>query len=124
MNDHDELQEMTEAVRRQQRFPREPKRFADVLSRLLSRRGYAQVQTSAALENAWEAAAGTRWQTKTRVGRVQRGTLDVVVKDSAVMQELSFQQALIVRKINELAPELKVKKLRLRVGDVGNDHSQ
>lgn len=124
MDENAELNELKDTVRRQQRLPRDPKRLADVLSRLISRRGYAQVQTSAVLENAWQAAVGPRWQTRTRVGRVQRGVLEVMVQDSAAMQELSFQQAMILRRLGESAPELKIKKLRLRVGETHSDRPQ
>ena len=54
----------------------------------------------------------------TRVGRLMRGTLEIVVANNLVMQELSFQQVQLLARLNEQLAESSVEKLKFRVGPV------
>lgn len=118
MTDQRELDEFKDMVQRGQRHPRGPQPLADVLSRLVSRRGYAQIQANVALQELWQAVVVGRLATESRACQVQRGTLEVLVRNSAVLQELTFQTQPILKRIGEKAPQFKIKKLRFRVGDL------
>jgi predicted nucleic acid-binding Zn ribbon protein len=96
---------------------RRPKHIAEVLSRLMSRRGYAQVQFVRECEQIWNQAAG-QWARRTRPGRFARGVLEVVVQDSATLQELTFQKKELLAAVQRLAPQFRVQQLRFKVGDV------
>jgi predicted nucleic acid-binding Zn ribbon protein len=92
--------------------------MGDVLSELMSRRGYAQVQSIAGCAGAWQDAAGTHFARHSRAGHVRRGVLEVIVRNSAVLQELSFQKKQIVQRLAELAPERRIRDVRFRVGEI------
>ncbi len=70
---------------------RGPQAIGNVLSELMSRRGFARVQSAAAYEEAWREAAGPLIAKYTRVGLLRRGTLEVVVANSTLVQELGFR---------------------------------
>lgn len=95
------------------------KRIGDVISQLLARRGYAQETTSAEVATAWREAVGDAVATFTRIGAIRRGTLDVVVANSAVSQELTFRKAQLVADLARRLPEHKIKNVRFRTGNVG-----
>ena len=95
-----------------------PKPVRDVLSQLLAKRGYAQVQTAAASTAAWREAVGERISVDTRPGSVRRGVLEVLVRNSSVMHELAFVKTKVIKALARLAPEQGIKDLRLRVGTI------
>jgi predicted nucleic acid-binding Zn ribbon protein len=102
---------------RRRRVPVKPaKAVADVLSQLLVKRGYAQVQAAASCEAAWQKAAGSRLGPQTRCGNVKRGVLEVTVKNSAVLQELQFVKVQLIKSLAQHAPESKIRDVKFRVG--------
>ncbi|MEX2186245.1 MAG: DUF721 domain-containing protein [Pirellulales bacterium] len=113
-----------ERARGNQRYkPRaRPKKIGDVVSQLLARRGYAQQATSTELADAWKQAAGEAVAGQTRVGAVRRGTLDVVVANSAVSQELTFRKTQLVAELARRLPDHHITKVRFRTGNVDRDN--
>jgi hypothetical protein len=103
--------------RKQIRIP-PPKTMASVMSQLLAKRGYAQVQTAASCAAAWRDAVGEKLARDTRVGNVSRGVLEVLVRNSSINQELAFLKAKIVKSLALSAPEQKIRNLRIRVGPI------
>src|SRR5262252_1060303 len=95
-----------------------PKQMRDVLSQLLAKRGYAQVQTAATCDAAWREAVGSKLAADTRPGSVRRGVLEILVRNSASAQELGFLKAKIVKTLTQLIPEQKIRNLRFRVGNI------
>lgn len=93
-----------------------PQRIGDVLAGLLARRGYARVLAASQLEAAWKEAAGEPLAGQSRPGAVRAGVLEVLVRNSAVVQELTFQKRRLLGRLKELAPGEKIKELRFRVG--------
>jgi predicted nucleic acid-binding Zn ribbon protein len=96
-----------------------PQTIGNVLSELMSRRGYARVQSAAAYDAAWREAAGPLIAKYTRVGALRRGTLEVVVANSTLVQELGFQKQSLLRSLAELLPDEGIENLRFRVGNIG-----
>jgi predicted nucleic acid-binding Zn ribbon protein len=94
------------------------RKLADVLSELHARRGYARVNESQSLTEAWNEAVGGRLALKTRVGLVRRGVLEVTAADSASAQELQFQKEPILTKLTAALPEQKLRDLRCRIGPI------
>lgn len=92
-----------------------PKKLGDVLPALMARRGYARLKSGADLGSAWQQAAG-KFAKFSRAGKVQRGTLEVIVGNSTVLQELNFAQVKILSELQKLAPDAGVSKLRFRTG--------
>jgi len=95
-----------------------PKAMRDVLSQLLAKRGYAQVQTAATCDAAWREAVGGKLAADTRPGSVRRGVLEILVRNSASAHELGFLKAKIVKTLTKLIPEQKIRDLRIRVGTI------
>jgi len=102
---------------------REPTPIANVLSELMARRGFAQIQNAQAVENAWKAAvatleAGALLAEHTRVGRLRRGCLEIVAGHSTLLQELDFHKAALLAKLREALPDEGIENLRFRLGAV------
>jgi len=114
-NDDDERNLFADYRRKQIRIP-PPRQMRDVLSQLLAKQGYAQIQTAAGCQAAWSEAVGQKLACDTRPGSVRRGVLEVLVRNSAVLQELSFVKTKVVRALKELIPEQQIRDVRFRVG--------
>ena len=114
-NDEDERNLHDDYRRKRVRIP-PPKPVRDVLSQLLAKRGYAQVQTAATCDAAWREAVGAKLAADSRPGNVKRGVLEVLVRDSVTLQELSFVKVKAVKTLSRLVPEQQIKSVRFRVG--------
>jgi hypothetical protein len=95
-----------------------PERIADILAQLMARRGFARVLGADAYQSAWNEAAGALGAKYSRVGQLKRGTLEVVVTNSALIQEFGFQKAAILTTLNRLLPDHNIKDLRFRLGAI------
>jgi predicted nucleic acid-binding Zn ribbon protein len=98
---------------------RGPKTIGNVLSELMARRGYGRIQSAEAIEAAWSEAAGSLVAKYTQPGPVRRGTLEVVVANSTLVQELGFQKQDILDGLARLLPDEGIKNLRFKVGNIG-----
>ena len=97
---------------------RGPTAIGDVLSELMARRGFARVQSAANYDAAWREAAGPLAAQYTRPGQLRRGTLEVVVANSTLVQELGFQKQELLKSLAALLPDDGIKNLRFRVGNI------
>jgi len=95
-----------------------PQRIADILTQLMARRGFARVQGAEAYQSAWNEAAGPLAAQYSRVGQLKRGSLEVVVTNSALIQEFNFQKSAILGVLNRLLPDHNIKDLRFRLGAI------
>ena len=93
-----------------------PQRINNILAELIAKRGFGRVQSTANLEEAWREAAGPLAAQYTRLGACRGGTLEVIVANSTLVQELTFQKAGLVQKLKQLLPEQGIRGLRFRVG--------
>ena len=93
-----------------------PQRINNILAELIARRGFGRVQTTANYEDAWRQAAGPLAAQFTRLGSFKRGTLEIVVANSTLVQELTFQKATLLASLQKLLPEQNFRGLRFRVG--------
>jgi len=97
---------------------RGPQAIGDVLVQLMARRGFAGVRRTATCEEAWRQAAGELAAGYSRVGAVRRGTLEVLVANSTLLQELTFQKQTLLETLGELLPDEKIRDLRFRLGAI------
>jgi predicted nucleic acid-binding Zn ribbon protein len=97
---------------------RGPKAIGDVLSELMSRRGFGRVQSAASYDAAWREAAGPLTAKYSRPGVLRRGTLEVIVAHSALVQELGFQKQALLKNLANLLPDQGITSLRFRVGNI------
>ena len=82
----------------------------------MARRGYANEQSAAVQQEAWQAAAGPALARLTRVGLIRRGVLEVLVGNSSLLQELTFQKSSLLEKLKTQLPDAKLRDLRFRIG--------
>ena len=114
----EELENFRRDAQRKQHHGRTPKKIADAMSSLLSRRGFARVMSVSAFTEVWLKVVGEKLGSHTRAGEVKRGVLEVTVRNSAVMQELTFAKMSIIKQLAAAAPDQKVSNLRFRVGPI------
>ena len=103
---------------RKKRFVPTPPGIANVLSKLISKRGYAQVQTTTLEREVWVKVAGPRFATHTRPGKIRGTSWEIFVRNSVVLHELSFAHSQLVMKLRQEWPESKVKSLKFKLGPV------
>ncbi|MFT5300813.1 MAG: hypothetical protein ACI87E_000439 [Mariniblastus sp.] len=117
---YDELDfsQANELVKSRQRYFRRPKRPADILSRLMARKGYAQTETANELEDTWNQVAGEKWKSKTKVGIVRAGVLEILVCNSSANQQLGFQKKKILTELQQKLPKNNLKDLRFTIGNI------
>ncbi len=97
---------------------RSPQPIAEVLSELISRRGYGRVQASNQLHHAWCQAVGKSLAQFSRPGKLRGNTLEVVVADSTLVQEFTFQKIQLLEALNGQLEHHDIRELRFRVGAI------
>ncbi len=123
MSDLDEQYEMQKAhdhFKRYRRFEKKPLAAADLLSRLISRRGFTQDQFNDELQTAWQAVtqkvAGKQFAGKTHATVIKRGALEVLVDSSPAMQQLAFCKTKLLKQLQAALPDSQIKSIRFKVG--------
>lgn len=107
------------AAKEQRRaFARRPKPMQGVIAALVAKRGFAATGANQELAEAWREAAGETIARFTCLGAVRRGVLEVVVANSAMMQEVHFHKPRLLAAMQAAAPQARLTALRLRVGRV------
>jgi predicted nucleic acid-binding Zn ribbon protein len=97
---------------------KQPEKIGKVLAELMARRGFARIQSTETLEAAWRQAAGPLAAAYTRAGKICRGTLEVVVANSTLVQELGYQKRDILSALQQLLPDENIHNLRFRTGNI------
>lgn len=93
-----------------------PLHVSRALSELIVARGYARSQGSAQLQAVWDHVVGMEIAPYTRVGELNRGTLQVMVANPALLAELNgFHKTAILQTLKETRPEYKIKQLKFKL---------
>ena len=108
--DEQDFDQANDLVKSRQRFFRRPKRPADILGRLMARKGYAQTETANELEVTWNDIVGAKWKTETKVGTIRQGVLEVMVSSSVVNQQLGFKKKQLLSELQTRLPKNNIKK--------------
>jgi len=93
------------------------RKIGDVLANVLARRGYGTQQSNQIFEDAWVSAAGKKMAAHSKPVQLTRGVLEILVRDSVILQELTFQKKQLLRKLSGLTSERQITELRFRVGN-------
>ena len=117
-DDWTDLQRRRDAHRRWF-FGNQPKRASEVIAEVMQRRGYATIRQSRDFSEAWTSVAGADFAAVTEPGALKRGTLEVTVANSLVLQELTFQKQRLLADLQVALPDAGIKQLRFRVGKIG-----
>jgi predicted nucleic acid-binding Zn ribbon protein len=120
MSAADETADFTARREREKRreFARRPKRIGDVVAELITTRGYGRIESGRQFDAAWAAAAGELLARSSRAGRLRRGKLEVLVANSTIMQELSFQKHEILARLRQELPDAKIHDIRFHLGAI------
>ncbi len=99
-----------------QAVTREPRKMGDVIADLLQRKGYAHTRSAADLERAWQETAGGVLGAHSQAGNLRRGVLEIHVRNSTVLQELSFRKRELLDKLQQSLNEHGITDLKFRIG--------
>jgi predicted nucleic acid-binding Zn ribbon protein len=92
-----------------------PKKLGDVLGQVFAARGLGQVTALRELELAWREVASEVVYKHTRLGALRRGTLEILVDHSTLLQELEgFQKQSLLAGLMERVRHSDVRALRFR----------
>lgn len=105
-------------VRDRQRYYPRAKKAQHIINQLLARSAYGQQKSSGDLDEAWKDAIGTRWQALTRVGKLNRGILEIYVTNSTLGQHLNFEKKRVLKILQDRLPQNKIKDIRFKVGPI------
>ena len=82
----------------------------------MSRKGFAQQESTNDLTAVWNSLVGDPLKDKTRVGLLKRNVLEVFVSSSAVNQQLTFKKAQLVKQLQKQLPKENIKDIRFKIG--------
>lgn len=119
MNESNEQREFDlamECVKRRQFHPRKPKEMSNVVAQIIAETGVGQSQSQQQLQSAWQKAAGDLIATVTRPGNIRRGTLEIFVENSAIMQQLSFKKQQLLDAISQQFGAAEIRDIRFMIG--------
>ncbi len=93
-----------------------PLHVSRALTELIALRGFARSQGDAQLQTAWDQAVGAEIAAHTRVGELNRGTLQIMVANPALLAELNgFHKGNILEALKAARPEYKFKQLKFKL---------
>jgi predicted nucleic acid-binding Zn ribbon protein len=94
---------------------RGPENLADILGRLFTSRGWGRKNDRLRLESAWAAAAGAELLKDTQVLAIKRGVLEVAVRNSVLIQELTqFHKRGLLTRLRTAMPGVTLSDLKFR----------
>lgn len=94
---------------------RREKRLGEVVSRLMARRGYAQIEANRRIQELWNVSVGTTLAADSRPTVLKRGVLEVAVRNSAALQQLTFTKQELLRRLKSDEMGQGIRELRFRV---------
>lgn len=116
--DEFDLAKTAQAVKRRQRFLPMPKTAARWVSQLIARHGIAESQSANDLETVWREVVGETMARQTQVGKVRRGVCEIIVENSALLQQITFRQKDFLQQIQTQRPHFAIHSFRFRIGPV------
>src|SRR5687767_15611533 len=99
-----------------ERKKKRPEKLGDVMGNMLSKSGLSERMKQASVIPDWRSLVGPQIAKVTEPLSVTRqGTLFVAVTTNAWMTELSLMEPELLRRLNERAGRLQVKKIRWQI---------
>ncbi len=96
---------------------RRPKSAGTLAGKVITRHGVAAVQSTNEMETAWHTIAA-QWKPVTNVGPLRRGKLEIIVANSMVNQQLTFEKKKLIDAMNKQLKTQTIQELTFRVGQV------
>ena len=114
--EQEDFEYAADLVKHRQVFTRKPQQIDRLVNRVIARRGVTQIQAREELLQAWAAACHPDLLKQTRVVSIRNRKLEIRVANSLVNQQLSFDQARLLRVLQEKMPEAKLQGLIFKIG--------
>lgn len=105
-------------IKQRTRYGVRPKQAGNLVNQLMARRGIAQQQYNNELASTWDQVVGPQWNQLTKPANLNRGVLEILVANSLVNQQLTFEKKKLLEKMKQAMPEMNLKALRFSVGNV------
>jgi hypothetical protein len=121
-SDEQDFDQANRLINDRQFFPRRPKKAAELIAQLMARKGWGQSTAIDELDVAWKSVATTVWSQQTQLGNVRKGVLEVIVANSALLQQLEFKKQSLVASLQQRLPQNKIKDIRFRIGNVTKNY--
>jgi predicted nucleic acid-binding Zn ribbon protein len=96
----------------------QPAKLSDILTPLLRDKGWDTIVREYRAVSIWSEVVGPYIARNTLPQRIDRGVLFVIVRGSALLQELSFMKDQIAERINGRLPEPVVRDIRFAQGEI------
>ena len=117
-DDHDAMARAEENFRDRRVRERIPHTAGELISKLISRRGFTQMQFNEELQLAWQGIIGPELAGRTQATIIRRGALEVIVDSSPAMQQLAFAKSTLLKQIQHELPHAGIRALRFKVGNI------
>lgn len=91
--------------------------MAEVMPQLMAKRGYARILSHDDFNDVWLEVSGPLGRFS-RPGRMRRGVLEIIVSNSAVMQELNFGKRRLLKALQAKLPDQKLSGLKFTIQQV------
>ncbi len=93
-------------------------KMSNVVSQLMARQGYGQGHLAEQLVETWRDVVDGRFVEDSQPAGIKADVLEIIVRNSTVLQELTFSKVGILAKLGEHEVTSKVVDLRFRVGSL------
>ena len=90
------------------------KSISSIVDRLVIEKGYAAQQSLELLQEQWRIAVGEELASQSRVGKIQRGVLQVFASNSIVLSELEYSKSKALRHLKAALPDFRLKDIRFK----------
>jgi predicted nucleic acid-binding Zn ribbon protein len=95
----------------------QPEQLGNILGRLFAARGWGRQQDRLRLEETWAETVGSSLAGHTRVGGLRKGTLEIIVDNPILLQELAhYQKRRLLEQLRQRLPDVSIHDLRFRAG--------
>jgi len=115
-DDEREFERIANQLQQKRWWGRDPKHGSELINQLLNKKGYGQTNASALLEQHWAETVGHTLNGKCQPGVLRRGTLEVIVQNSSVLQEITFQKRTILKALQKRLQSMDIADLKFKVG--------
>ena len=95
------------------------RKIGSLVDQVLARRGYVDGMANEQIRQSLEKELGETLAAECQVGKLNRGTLQIFVGDSVMMQELNFRKRQILRRLQSDLPSSRINDVRFKVQSSG-----
>ncbi len=116
-----EVQWLQECARNRYRPPAQGRPIHLAIGNMLSRREWLAEHERRQLRQAWLETAGPELAAESVPTKIERRALVVIAADAAICQEIALRHDELVSELQKRLPDHPFRRLRVRVGPVGDD---